>query len=129
MNKYNVHIYREMKLYFPGIEADSPEEAATRASEMNTSDAEEIDDADGVNLSALVDIPGDEEYENSQFVDFEVQRRLNAFDFMHESLLLAAAYIQYVKQRIPEMHAEADGTSSIEQAIDAAIAEAEGTAA
>jgi hypothetical protein len=35
----------------------------------------------------------------------------------HEALLLASAYIRYVKERNPELHAEADGTPSIEDAV------------
>lgn len=34
-----------------------------------------------------------------------------------EALLLAASYIQYVKERNPGLHSEADGTPSIEQAV------------
>lgn len=42
----------------------------------------------------------------------------------HEALLLASSYIQYVKERNPKLHGEANGTPSIEQAI----AEARGRA-
>lgn len=41
-----------------------------------------------------------------------------------EALLLASQYIQYVKERNPELHQEADGTPSIEQAVAQAIGRA-----
>jgi hypothetical protein len=34
MKTYNVHIYREMRLFFPGIIASTAEEAARLAAEM-----------------------------------------------------------------------------------------------
>ena len=61
MTLYNVHIYREMRLYFPGIEAGSLEAAASIAADKLTPDAQVIDDCDGETLSALVDVVGDEE--------------------------------------------------------------------
>ena len=63
MTKYNVHIYREMRLTFDGIEADTPEAAAAIARDKPTGDADDIDDCDGENLAALVDVAGDEDYE------------------------------------------------------------------
>jgi hypothetical protein len=71
MTKYNVHIYREMRLTFEGIEADSPEEAAHLARELSTEQAVSIDDCDGENLAALVDVVGDEHYENSRTFEFQ----------------------------------------------------------
>jgi hypothetical protein len=68
---YNVHIYREMRLVFGGIQAESLEAAASIARDKPTSDADEIDDCEGETLSALVDVVGDEEYEQSRFIDFE----------------------------------------------------------
>lgn len=41
-----------------------------------------------------------------------------------ETLQLASAYIQYVKERNIELHREADGTPSIEEAVSAVIIEA-----
>jgi hypothetical protein len=70
-NTYNVHIYREMRLVFGGIAADTPEAAAAIARDRPTEDADSIDDCEGQTLSALVDVRGDEEYEHSQFIDFE----------------------------------------------------------
>src|ERR1700677_515089 len=74
MTLYNVHIYREMRLYFPNIEAISPEEAATFAGDKSTGDAEYTEDCDGANLSALIDLVGDDEFEKSVAIDFESER-------------------------------------------------------
>jgi hypothetical protein len=77
-NIYNVHIYREMRIVYQGIAADTPEAAAEIARDKLTSDADEIDDCEGVTLAALVDVQGDEEYEQSRFIDFEEERLRNA---------------------------------------------------
>lgn len=71
MTLYNVHIYREMRLRFDGIEADSPEAAAAIARERTAEDASVVDECDGITLAALVDELGDEEYERSVTIDFE----------------------------------------------------------
>jgi hypothetical protein len=39
MTTYNVHIYREMKLRFDGIEASTPEAAADHARDLPTEEA------------------------------------------------------------------------------------------
>ena len=70
---YNVHIYREMRLFFPGIAAPSPEAAAQIAAAKPTDDAETIDDCDGENTAALVDVVGDADYVQSRIIDFEPQ--------------------------------------------------------
>ena len=74
MTFYNVHIYREMRITFGGIEAETSEDAAAIARDKPTSDADGIDDCEGESLSALVDVAGDEEYEQSQFIAFEAER-------------------------------------------------------
>jgi hypothetical protein len=74
MPLYNLHIYREMRLVFDNIEADTPQAAAAIGRERLTTDAVEIDDCEGETLSALVDVVGDEEYEHSVFIDFEAER-------------------------------------------------------
>ena len=50
--KYNVRIFREMRLFYPAIEAESPSHAAAIASQKESSDAEEIEDCSGEDLSA-----------------------------------------------------------------------------
>ena len=78
MTIYKCHIYREMKLRFDGIEADTPEAAAAIAHGKPTGDADDIDDCDGEDFAALVDVAGDEEYEQSRTIDFEPERQRKA---------------------------------------------------
>jgi hypothetical protein len=71
MTLYNVHIYREMRLKYERIEADTPEAAATIARDKLTDDADLIDDCDGETFAALVDVIGDEQFEHSVTIDFK----------------------------------------------------------
>ena len=70
MTLYHVHIYREMRLYFPGIKAGTPEEAAKIAADRLTQEAELIDDCDGESTARLVDVASDDDYEHSRVIDF-----------------------------------------------------------
>ncbi len=74
MTLYNVHLYRETRLHFPGITADTPEQAARIAADRPTADAEFIEDCDGDNLAALIDVAGDDEFTQSVTIDFEPER-------------------------------------------------------
>ena len=74
MTLYNVHLYREMRLLFKRIEAETPEAAAAIARDRLTEDADDIDDCDGEDLAALVDVVGDDQYEQSVMIDFEAER-------------------------------------------------------
>jgi hypothetical protein len=78
MTQYIVHIYREMRLTFADIEADTPEAAAALARDKTTDQSDNIEDCDGDDLSALVDLAGDEDYSQSVAVDFEAERQRNA---------------------------------------------------
>jgi hypothetical protein len=79
MPTFNVHIFREMRLAFGGIEADSHEDAAAIARDKPTEQADSIDDeCDGENLAALVDVAGDEEHAQSRMIDFEPERQRKA---------------------------------------------------
>ena len=69
MTHYNVHIFREMRLYFPGIEAKTPDEAARIAAERPTDDAVYVEDCDGDNTTALVDVVGDANFDQSVTID------------------------------------------------------------
>lgn len=71
MTIYNVHIYREMRLTYERIEADSPEAAALIARDRLSEDADDIEDCDGEDLGALIDVVGDEDHEQSVSIDFE----------------------------------------------------------
>lgn len=74
MTMYNVHIYREMRLVFEKIEADTPEAAAAIAHDKPTDDADDIEDCNGDDSAALVDVIGDEDYRRSATIDFEPER-------------------------------------------------------
>jgi len=54
VNKYRVHLYREMRLVFDGIEADTPEAAAQIAGDKHFYDCDDWSDCEGVNIAALV---------------------------------------------------------------------------
>src|SRR5262249_55576332 len=89
MTIYNVHIYREMRITFGGIEADTPEAAAEIARGKPTGHADDIEDCDGQDLGALVDVAGDEDYEHSVTIDFEIERQRKAASELLAALILA----------------------------------------
>lgn len=70
-NTYHVHVYRQMRLTFSPVVADSPEHAAAIARRLPTDEALSIDDCDGETVAALVDLDGDEPFERSVAIDFE----------------------------------------------------------
>lgn len=113
MSKFNVHLFREMRLFYPDIEADSPEDAARIASETDTDEAEDINDCNSVDLGAMVDLAGDEFFTNSQTIDFEPQRMLNAAPKLLAALIAVkdADYLDGAYQPTVDL-------------VDAAIAEA-----
>jgi hypothetical protein len=74
LTTFNVHLYREMRLFFPGIEAPSHEVAASWASQKPDDEAALIDDCDGETLAALVDVAGDEAFEHSRMISFDPAR-------------------------------------------------------
>ncbi|MDY3551445.1 hypothetical protein R5W24_000521 [Gemmata sp. JC717] len=84
-NTYTVYVYREMRLRFDGIQAESPEQAAEQAKDLSLKVADEIDECEGETLAALVDLDSDEQHEQSRTIDFEAGRMLKA-----EPKLLAA---------------------------------------
>jgi hypothetical protein len=93
MTLYNVHIYREMRLYFPGIEAATPEEAAKIAADKQTDNADDIEDCDGDNLAALIDEVGDDEFGKSVTIDFEPERLRKAAPELLAALRAASDWI------------------------------------
>ena len=88
-----MHIYRELRLYFPGIEASSPEEASTLAGDKPTGDAEYTEDCDGENLSALIDLVGDDGFEKSVTIDFEPERLRKIATELLDALRAASDWI------------------------------------
>jgi len=71
MTRYNVHVYREMKLRFDGIKANSPEAAANIARDGLTEDADSMEPCDGETSAAVVDVVGDADFSESRFIDFD----------------------------------------------------------
>src|SRR5262249_36133076 len=67
-------LYREMRLLFERIEAETPEAAAAIVRDRLTEDADDISDCDGDTFAALVDVAGDDQYEQSVMIDFEGER-------------------------------------------------------
>ncbi len=86
MTTYNVHIYRELRLVFSGIDAQSHEDAANIARDRPTDDAESIDDCDGETFAALVDVQGDEGHLQSRLVLFEPELRQKSAEKMRIAL-------------------------------------------
>jgi|RhiMetdeSRZDD1v2_1073273.scaffolds.fasta_scaffold56559_5 hypothetical protein len=76
MKTYNVHIYREMRLFFPGIVARTAEEAARLAAKMPSGAAEALEDCDGENLAALVGVVGSADGQQSWMIDFDSVRAI-----------------------------------------------------
>ncbi len=120
MTQYIVHIYREMKLSYTGIEADTPEAAAATAAGKPTGDADDIDDCDGQDLAALVDTAGDEDYSKSVTIDFEAERQRKAAPKLLAALLLA----QTALNTAPRFRVGDTDSYKIATVVDAAIAEA-----
>lgn len=112
MTTYNAHIYREMRLVYGGIVADSHEAAAAIARDRPTDQANSIDDCEGETFAALVDVVGDEGYEQTRLIDFESERQRKA-----AAKLLAAC-------RMVVDHWERGDLAEAARACDAAIAEA-----
>jgi len=91
MTLYNVHVYREMRLFFPGVEAATPDEAARIGANKPTADAEYTEDCDGETLAALVDVVGDDEFEHSVTIDFDHERMRKAATELLETLTAVKA--------------------------------------
>lgn len=108
---YNVHLYREMRLTYPGIEADTPEAAASIAADKPTDEADNIEDCDGENLAALVDVAGDTEYEHSITIDFEAERHRKA----------AARLLAALESILPYAEGEAYGLEEHQGSAEAEI--------
>ena len=70
MALYNVHVFREMRLLFAGIEAATPEDAAKIAADLQASSAKSVDDCDGQNHAAIVDVIGDNDFSQSRTINF-----------------------------------------------------------
>jgi hypothetical protein len=126
MPTYHVHVYREMRVKFNGIEAESPEKAASVASGRCTEQADEVEDCQGMDLSALVDLQGDEEFTESRVVDFRDLKRLAASKEMLTALEEALAALNTVPRfKVPSLDTDSYKVAAL---CDRAIAKAKGGA-
>lgn len=120
MTTYNVHLYREMRLRFDGIEADSPEAAAAAARDKQLEDADEFGECDGADFAALVDVAGDEEFGRSVTVDFEGEGLRKAAPELLAALTLARRALNAA----PRFRVGDTDSYRIASVVDAAIAKA-----
>ena len=131
MTKYNVHIYREMRLVFRGIEADSHEAAAAFALHKPIEHANDTADCDGETFYACVDVAGDEQYEQSRWIDFEPERHRLAAPKLLASLKALLPYAEseaYCLDKLkdsPEAEAETERAWKAIESAQTAIAEAD----
>ena len=124
MTLYNVHIYREMRLFYSGIEAETPEDAARIAAGKPTDDAHEIEDCNGDDLGALVDVVGDDQYEESVMIDFAFERMRKAAPDLMQAI---PSLIGLVHRLLPP-HAQSDSTlDNVPEVIQARAALASAT--
>ncbi len=86
LTRYNVHVYREMRVKFEGIEAATPEEAAGQARDLPTELAREFEDCEGEDFCALVDVVGDDDYAQSSIIDFDGERNRKVAAVMRVAL-------------------------------------------
>lgn len=75
MKTYNVHLYREMRLSFPGIVASTAAEAARLAAEMPAEAAEALEDCDGTNFAALIRV-AENEADQPRWIDFDAVKAM-----------------------------------------------------
>jgi hypothetical protein len=125
MTLYNVHIYREMRLFFPGIEAASPEDAARIAAGKPAFETEYTEECDGENLAALIDIVGDDEFEQSVTIDFQHERFPNAVPDLMEAI---PPLISLVHRLLPAHSQSGSTLDNIPEVIRARAAIAKATA-
>jgi hypothetical protein len=96
--RYNVHVYREMRLYFQDIKAVSPQQAAEACAEFPCDEAAGAAlDCDGETFSALVDVQGDLDYSQSVTVDFQSERMRKAAPQLLAALQEAVAEIELLR--------------------------------
>jgi hypothetical protein len=128
-NLYNVHLYREMRLYFQDIKADSPQQAAEFCREFDCDMAAgEALDCDGETFGALVDLQGDFDHSQSVIVDFEGERMRKASPHLLAALQEAVAEIEYWHADLltedERRHSRGSGWARVHEKAKAAIAEA-----
>jgi hypothetical protein len=78
MTKYNVHIYREMRIVYQDIEAQTPEAAAESCRDFPSDAGCDPVDCDGQTFAAVVDTQGDYNANGKDILFAEGQMRLAA---------------------------------------------------
>jgi hypothetical protein len=130
MSLYTVHLYREMRHTYRGIEAESPEAAAAIARQQTRelSDYENsVEDCVGGTFAALVDIAGDEDYRHSQMIEYEPERARKAANLLLEALKEALPILEARATTIRLMSGGICRSEAYDKAL-VAIAQAEGGA-
>jgi hypothetical protein len=119
-----------MRLTFADIVADTPEAAAAIVRDKATDQADDIEDCNGEDISALVDLAGDEDYSHSVTVDFDAERTRKAAPALLAALEGIIAYaeneaysLETLKDR-PEAEAEAKSAWKAVEAAQTVIAAA-----
>jgi hypothetical protein len=127
MTIYNVHIYRQMRLVFNGIEAASHEAAAESVRRQQTDHYDDIADCDGETSYACVDVQGDAEYEHSRWIDFQPERQRQAAGALLSTLKAVAELRHKWRSQDEAVTIDSiqymDGLDAVE--LDATIAQAE----
>ena len=118
MTLHHVHIYREMRLYFPGIEASTPEDAARIAVDKATAEAEYTEDCDGENIAALIDVAGDDGFTQSVTIDFEPERLRKAAPRLLAALAAILPYAENESQCLYQCW-KRDGDKATKEESDA----------
>ena len=75
MTTYDVHIYREMRILYRNIEADTPEAAAEACRDLPSRQGFDPVDCDGQTFAAVVDIAGDPHCDGKDILFEEGQLR------------------------------------------------------
>jgi hypothetical protein len=102
MTHYNIHLYREVRLTYESIEADTAHAAAAIALDKSAGAADDIDDCDGEVFAALVDVAGDQQHNQSVTIDYEAERLRKS----------AAQLLEALVAVLPYARAEAEGLES-----------------
>lgn len=127
MTKYFVQLYRKMRLSYVDIEADTPQAAAAIASRKTTDDADNVEDCEGEDLAALVDVPGDDTCRQSVTIDFEPERQRKAAPVLLAALQGIIEYAEneaYALEKLkdgPNAEAEAEKAWNVLESARAAI--------
>jgi hypothetical protein len=120
MPTYNVHLYREMRLPFLGIEADTPEQAAKMVAEYPSEKAASYEDCEGENFSVLVDLVGDTDYSQSVTIDLNPMK--SAAQELYDALTAASHALKSYQYG----NASPDLAEAVSKNADAILAKARG---